>query len=253
MTDERRLATIRGLLSKAEATEFPDEAEAFFAKASELISRWAIDEAMVWADADSTLREQPAELQFVVHAPYMVQKSLLVSVVARGHLCTTVRLVGGSGAKTEVVSIVGFPSDLQWVDTLTTSLMVQMTAAMLSEAPSGLRPAESASWRRSFIMGFADTVRVRLEADRKAAMAEQDRAAGTKGAASAASGPASVSLVLASRKDEVDAHTRRLHPHTRVSRASVGSSFTGRSAGRAAGRRASMGRNRLGGRRALGR
>ena len=50
--DDRRLSTIRALLAKAEATEYPDEAEAFFAKASELISRWAIDEAMLWAGTD---------------------------------------------------------------------------------------------------------------------------------------------------------------------------------------------------------
>ena len=38
--DDRRLATIRGLLAKAEASEFPEEAEAFFNKASELIARY---------------------------------------------------------------------------------------------------------------------------------------------------------------------------------------------------------------------
>src|SRR5690606_31701227 len=66
---DRRLDTIRALLAKAEATDFPEEAEAFFAKASELISRWAIDEALLWAGADASGREQPDELQLVVHTP----------------------------------------------------------------------------------------------------------------------------------------------------------------------------------------
>ena len=55
--EDKRLATIRSLLAKAEATDYPEEAEAFFAKASELISRWAIDEAMIWAGEDRSGRE----------------------------------------------------------------------------------------------------------------------------------------------------------------------------------------------------
>ena len=60
--DDRRLATIRGLLAKAEATEFPEEAEAFFNKASELIARYAISEALIWAST-SRGREHPDELR----------------------------------------------------------------------------------------------------------------------------------------------------------------------------------------------
>ena len=44
---DSRLITIRNLLAKAEATSFPAEAEAFTAKASELMARYAIDEAML--------------------------------------------------------------------------------------------------------------------------------------------------------------------------------------------------------------
>ena len=90
---DRRLATIRGLLAKAEATDFPEEAEAFFAKASELISRWAIDEAMLWNGADRSGREQPDELQLVVHSPYLAQKAVLIGCVARANGCQAVRLV----------------------------------------------------------------------------------------------------------------------------------------------------------------
>jgi len=75
--DDRRLATIRGLLAKAEATEFPEEAEAFFNKASELIARYAISEALIWAST-SRGREHPDELRLVVHSPYVAQKSVLV-------------------------------------------------------------------------------------------------------------------------------------------------------------------------------
>ena len=253
--DDRRLSTIRALLAKAEATEYPDEAESFFNKASELISRWAIDEAMLWADADASGREQPDELQLLLHAPYLPQKAVLVGAVATAHGCRAVRIVSPPGVGKEVISVVGFPTELRWVDTLVTSLMVQLTSAMLSRCPGGLTPSASASWRRSFIVGFAEEVGRRLESDRAAAAAEHDAAtagasAGT--AAAGAGGASSTALVLASRADDVDDELRRRHPRLRSSWASSGRSASGRREGRAAGREASISRRGLGGRGRLG-
>lgn len=255
--DDRRLATIRALLAKAEATEYPDEAEAFFAKASELIGRWAIDEAMVWADTDRSGRESPEELQLVLHAPYLPQKAVLVGAVAQAHGCRAVRIVSPPGVGREVISVVGFPTELRWVDTLVTSLLVQLTSAMLARSPRGVSASVSASWRRSFIIGFAEEVGERLDADRRAAAAEHDaaRAARSDAAAAApgASSASSAALVLASRADEVDGELRRRHPRLRSSWASSGRSASGRREGRRAGRDASIERNGLGARARLGR
>lgn len=256
--DDRRLSTIRALLAKAEATDYPDEAEAFFNKASELISRWAIDEAMLWADADGSGREQPDELQLVIHAPYLPQKAVLVGAVAQAHGCRAVRIVSPSGTGREVISVVGFPTELRWVDTLVTSLLVQLTSAMLTRSPVGVSASVSASWRRSFIIGFAEEVGRRLESDRAAAAAERDAATRDAAAAAGAGGPdaaatPSAALVLASRSDEVDADLRRRHPRLRSSWASSGRSASGRREGRAAGRDASISRNGIGTRGRLGR
>lgn len=240
---DRRLATVRALLAKAEATEFPDEAEAFFAKASELIARYAIDEALVWAQADGS-GDRPEQVRLVVHAPYLGQKAVLVDAVAGAHGCRAVRLMGPSGRASEEISVVGFPSELRWVEALVTSLLLQLGRALLARAPRGLTPAASAGWRRSFIIGFAEEVAERLRADREVAAGERSATAGV-----AASG---VALVLASRADEVDREFRRQHPHVRSSWASSGRSRAGRDAGRSAGREASIGRHHLGGRRALG-
>jgi hypothetical protein len=256
--DDRRLAVVRGLLAKAEATEFPDEAEAFFAKASELIARYAIDEAVLWA-ADGSGRAEPEELRLVVHAPYLAQKAVLVHAVARAHGCQAVRVLSGPGVKTEVISVVGFPTDLRWVDTLVTSLLVQLTSAMLAECPTGLSASASAGWRRSFIMGFADEVETRLLADREQAVADadahgadgpdrSDRSGGQAGA-----GTPSVALVMVERDQEVRDEFRRRFPRVRSSWASRGSSAAGHRAGRAAGRDAALTRDSVGGRRPLGR
>ncbi|MGB3409959.1 MAG: DUF2786 domain-containing protein [Microthrixaceae bacterium] len=274
--EDRRLATVRNLLSKAEATEFPEEAEAFFAKASELIGRWAIDEAMLWDGADSGGREMPDELQLVVHGPYLPQKAILIAGVASAHGCRAIRLRGASGSRTEIISIIGFPSDLRWVETLVTSLLLQLTSAMLSRCPKGVSASDSASWRRSFIVGYAEEVRSRLEKDRAAAAAA--RAASTSGMADGDSGSGgsgrsggagahngsgdastsgdgsgnSVALVLASRVAEVDQDFRQRFPYVRSSWASSGRSAHGRNAGRKAGKEASLTRGGIGGRRALG-
>ena len=45
--DDRALRRIRGLLTKAESTDFPDEAESLTAKAQELMTRYAIDAALL--------------------------------------------------------------------------------------------------------------------------------------------------------------------------------------------------------------
>ena len=251
--DDRRLATIRGLLAKAEATEFPDEAEAFFNKASELIARYAIDEALLWA-ADGTGRQTPDELRLVVHAPYLAQKAVLVAAVARAHGCQAVRLMSGPGSGSEIVSVVGFPTDLRWVETLVTSLLVQLTSAMLAGCPTGMTPSGSAGWRRSFIMGFADEVATRLQADRDDAVRDADRArpAGTATAGGADSSDPSVALVLVRRDDEVRDDFKRRFPHVRSSWASSGSSREGHAAGRTAGRDAALTRDAVGGSRRLG-
>lgn len=245
--DDRRLSTIRGLLAKAEATQFPEEAEAFFDKASEMIARFAVDEAALWA-ASSGSREEPGEIRLVVHPPYLGQKAVLVGAVAGAQGCQAVRFGNGSAPDGEVIAVVGFPSDLRWVETLVTSLLVQLTAAMLAGCPRGLSPARSAGWRRSFIMGFADEVGSRLSGDREVAAreADLDHRPGTGANAD------SMAVVLVERSEEVVEEFRRRFPRIRTTRASTGGSRAGHDAGRLAGRDAALTRDAVGGRRSIG-
>ena len=50
--DERLFTRIRGLLSKAESSDFVEEADAFMAKAQELMTRYCIDRTMLDANAE---------------------------------------------------------------------------------------------------------------------------------------------------------------------------------------------------------
>lgn len=235
--DDRRLLVIRGLLTKAEASEFPEEAEAFFAKASELIARYAIDEAMIWAAQDTSVRSVPQEIQLVVEAPYVSQKGVLIGAVAHAHGCQTVAMASTdhAGKAIRVISVVGFASDLKWVETLVTSLLLQLGRALLHGQPAGLTASRSAAWRRSFIIGFSEEVSERLTADR----------------VSVANDESSTALVLIDREAQVNSELRRRYPRVRTTWVSSGSSSHGRDAGRAAGRDAALTKDSLGGRRSL--
>ncbi len=238
LTDDR-LTTIRGLLSKAEATPFPAEAEAFLAKATSLMTRYALDEAAVWASAEGG--GTPTEQRIELRRPYVSQKALLVNGIAEVFGCKAVRFPGGPGAESEMVSIVGFESDLEMVETLVTSLLVQAATASVAAQPGGMSPSSSAGWRRSFLSGFVHRTTERLAAERRRLVDEQP---------AAASGT-SMALVLADRGDDVAAEFRRRHPHIRVSRVSLGSSRSGQLAGQRAGNRADLGHRRVGGHRGL--
>ncbi len=238
--DDHRLALVRALLAKAEASDYPEEAEAFTAKASELIARYAIDDVLLWADDNSS--SSPEELRLVVLAPYLPQKAVLVSAVAGAQGCRAVRMPARPGERQEVISVVGFPSDLRWVDAMVTSLLVQLTTAMLDQSPQGVSSSTSAGWRRSFIVGFADSIAERLRRDRTA-RAES---------VSAESASGSTALVLMERDQHVAGEFRRRFPHVRSSWASSGSSRSGAAAGRRAGQEASLARGSVGGVRSIG-
>ncbi|MEI2697054.1 MAG: DUF2786 domain-containing protein [Microthrixaceae bacterium] len=254
--DDRRLVTIRGLLAKAEATEFPDEAEAFFAKASELISRWSIDEAMLWADSDESTRERPDELRLVLHSPYLPQKAVLVGVVASGARvsCGQARVSSPHrhrdrlGRRVPVRAVLGRHAGHQ-----------SDGSAHVGDARPQARRHDgvgvcvlAAQLHHRFCRRGRPAPRGRPCRPRRLNMTPSARGGGAGGVAAAAEA-ASTALVLASRQDDVDDELRRRHPHLRSSYASSGRSAEGRRHGRAAGREASIGRRGLGARGALGR
>lgn len=242
---DARMATIRALLAKAEATTFAAEAEAFTAKASELMTRYALDEAMIWADHRNG-SGVPTEIRIEVLRPFVAQKAVLIHSVAQVFGCRAIRLGSFGDQAGELVSIVGFEADLKLVNTLVTSLFLQLTTAMTR--PSVHMPARTSSqvaaWRRSFIMGFTATVSDRLRADHRRAADD------TTAAASSTS--RSVELVLRDRLAVVEDEFRDRYPRVRTSSVSTGTSDAGRRAGTSAGRSADLGTRRLGNRRALG-
>lgn len=155
--EPRELTRIRALLAKAEATGFSEEAEAFSAKAQELMARHSLDEALLAARTHST--ETPAARRIGVDAPYEPTKAVLLDAVATANHC---RAVWNSNLGFSTV--VGFEPDLETVELLYTSLLVQGTAAM-TKAEAAARTGgrkRTKTFRQSFLMAYAHRVGERL-------------------------------------------------------------------------------------------
>jgi len=151
------LDRIRALLAQAESTTFDAEAETFTAKAQELMTRHAIDAAMVSASALRS--EQPGTIRLPVDDPYCDAKSLLLQFVAESSRCRAVFY-----PRFALSSVVGFADDLTSTQMLFTSLLVQAQVAMQNaarSAPPGAR-ARSRSFRTAFLTAYAHRVAERL-------------------------------------------------------------------------------------------
>lgn len=154
--DPALLSRVRALLAKAESTDFEAEADAFTAKAQELMARHAIDEALLRTPdtvGAPDLRRLP------VHDPYADPKAALIGQVADVNRCRAVYT-----ANLGLVTVFGYDHDLRAVELLSISLLTQATTAMVRYGsrrdPSGR--SVTRSFRRAFLLGFAGRIGQRL-------------------------------------------------------------------------------------------
>jgi hypothetical protein len=234
------LSRVRKLLAQAEdPAATVAEAEAFNAKAAELIARFGIDAALL-ASTGRT-RDEIGHRLIGVDNPYPRDKAHLLTCVASALRCQTVHHYGAGSYR---VRVYGFGSDLLRVELLYTSLLLQATRQLVAVRPErdGWYGESTTAYRRSWLHGFACAVHTRLaRAERLAATEQPTSAAGT-----------STALVLRDRTDQVDAAVAAAHPRLRTMRRRD-LSGSGHGDGYGAGTRANLGTSALGGTRALSR
>lgn len=155
--DQKILARVRGLLAKAESTQFPEEAEALSAKAQELMNRHAFERALL--DADTHRQQTATSTRLWLDSPYVEGKSHLVAAIAKANRCKSVFY-----SKLGFVALVGDEMDLEIVELLATSLLVQATRAMVSEGrhTTYAGTSRTRSFRRSFLISYAVRIGERL-------------------------------------------------------------------------------------------
>jgi len=210
--DAKMLGRVRALLAKAESTSFPEEAEALSAKAQELMSRYSFEQALVAPPA----RSAGSARRFWLDDPYVGAKSSLVTAVASANRCKAV-----SYEKLGFLAVVGHEVDLDIVELLATSLLVQATEAMLAagrQVAAGGR-SRTRSFRHAFLLAYASRIGERLAAaDRSTSESVSDER---------------LLPVLTRRREEVDALFAELFP-TVGRRTHTISNGAGWQAGRAA-------------------
>jgi hypothetical protein len=201
--DERMLSRIRALLAKAEATEYAEEAEALSARAQELMAKYSIDQALL--AAESGRKDAPAGRRIAVDNPYEAPKTSLLQAVAMANRCRVVwsKEVG-------LATVVGFEADLDAVELLFTSLLVQASAAMLhaGSRQDAYGRSRTRAFRQSFLVSYAIRIGERLshaaEHATQEAAAEQETAAGQPAGAIAGAGGTALVPFLAARQRAVD-------------------------------------------------
>lgn len=229
------LGRVRKLLAQAEDSAVTAaEAEAFNAKAAELIARHGIDAAHL-ASTGRT-RDEIEHRVIPVDQPYARDKAQLLTSVADPLRCQTVH-THGRGRYT--VRVYGFASDLERVELLYTSLLLQATRDLVHVRPDYYGES-TAAYRRSWLAGFASAVYSRLlRAERRASAEQPATDSGT-----------STALVLRDRTDRVDTFVHAAHPRLRTMRRR-NLSGCGRTDGYHSGSRADLGARQLGHTRAL--
>jgi hypothetical protein len=239
--DPGLLAKIRKLLTKAEdPATTPQEAELYTAKATELMAAYGIDRALL-AVAEPSL-DVVGDRVIDLDRPYAADKADLLGTVAVRLGCRPVRRTRlRAGVKEISLHMFGHQSDLQRVEILFTSLLVQaMHALARTPVPRYDHPA---AFRRSWLAGFSQSIGQRLAMAELAAAAQAEDRFAARGTSAA--------LVLADRSVAVQSARDAAYPV--LGRASP-RRLSGRGHGRgwAEGQRADLGGTRLvGGRRAL--
>ncbi|MEU9994276.1 DUF2786 domain-containing protein [Streptomyces sp. NPDC050848] len=195
--EPRMLTRVRALLAKAEATGYPEEAEALTAKAQELMARHSLDEAALAARTPSG--DVPGAMRIGVEPPYEQAKAILLDAVASANHCRAVwnEPYGFS-------TVVGFEADLDPVELLYTSLLVQGTAAMTraeAQQRAGGRK-RTKSFRQSFLLAYANRLGARLATTTRRVAAETP----------------TLLPALASREVAVTSRADEMFPETRTTR-----------------------------------
>lgn len=250
-TQEKYADKIAKLLAKAESTT-PEEAESLTAKAQELMSKWAIDEAMVEAargighGSSNIVKEE-----FVIVGIYRFPLAELCIRILKVNDCSIVQLGGRNPRtidgklfrETVVYSVIGYKADIDRARFLHTSLMLQ---AITSENRWWDANKEEHAWkvkgghyeRRQFLFSFARETGRRLQDAKRAAENQAEKEYEGK----------SVALVLVGKQERVLAKRDEFFPSLRRVRHTGmrGGSHAAHAAGTAAGARADLGQTRLG-------
>ncbi|MDN5757932.1 MAG: DUF2786 domain-containing protein [Tomitella sp.] len=221
-----KLEQVRKLLAKADSVAGTPEADAFNAKAFDLIAQYGFDEAAARA-VDNAGPADIVKRNVHITGQYRTQQRLLVYGLVRALHCA------GAGHN-YVEQLFGTDQALDRIEVLFSTLRLQMFSG--AKTARGYDASSTKVARRRWMEGFAQAVYSRLSE------AEQHATAASPGAA----------VVLVDDRDRAD---QKMRDELRVRaprRRIVRGDHAAAAAGAAAGSRADIGHDRIGSRLAIG-
>jgi Protein of unknown function (DUF2786) len=221
---ERLFTRIRGLLTKAESTDFAEEADAFMTKAQELMTRHCVDRTMLEAEGDGA--SGVGARRVWLEEPYLEAKAFLLANVASANRCRAI-----ADQNFGFSTVFGHTGDLDATDLLFTSLLVQATRRItaLGNDPTFGRRSRKPSYRRSFLLAYAGRIGSRLREANEAATVAADQALDNR-----------LLPVLARREEKLDAAIGALFGELKELQVSL-TDVAGWAAGTAAAEQAELG------------
>jgi Protein of unknown function (DUF2786) len=210
-TCERKTRQILGLLNKAERTDNDEEALSLSAKAAALQAEWAITEGMIRAfqNGDEPARPTRKMYTFSQNKSFVKQRSELLWVLVKEGRCYMVL----TGDRTS--EIFGFEDDIEFVEQLYQSLLVQMAhegdRALFAYENRHGKLSNRYAWRRNYYIGYAGGVALRLKDEMRRVVAEAERR-----------NPGKAELVLVGRKRQSKQLLDEVYPPRTLRRTRAG-------------------------------
>lgn len=232
MSENKRLDAIRGLLALAENQAGTPEGEAASERANSMMIKYQVNAALLDATADKP-DYIVTDHVITVHAPYAKTKASLINNVANVLGVKIVQLHSYDRSVTPL-SVIGFSKDIELLEMLYTSLLVQSQLEMARAERDGMwdawgRKINAKTWRTSFQYGYVMRVTARLSSIYKAAV---DETPGT-------------GLVLVDRSKEVDLAVKNKFEKLRKTPGGSARSAAGYGAGQKAANKADLGQSRF--------
>ncbi|SCK47853.1 Protein of unknown function [Streptomyces sp. WMMB 714] len=202
------MARVKAILRQAEDPSVTEaESEAFLQKATALMAKYGIEQAMLSGDEPTS--EQPVDRVVEATAPWMRECKRLLAQIALQMRCQAV--YPGGKSNRHRVHLFGFASDLHSVEVLYASLRLQMLQgselAGAEHRPAGEDPR---AYKRSWMLGFIRAVVARVGEAERAAREESENE--QRQASPDGDEVRSVALVLADRTAEVEAEVSARYP-----------------------------------------
>jgi hypothetical protein len=252
---EKMLEKVRKLLALAEdRAATPAEAEAFSAKAEQLMIDYAIDNAML-AESDPVKADKIIHRSMRLVQPHLKVKAGMLYEIGK---CLSVGVAyeitdrnDGQGIYC-VMGLIGYEVDVEWVEVLFTSLELQRINALAKSVKNKSQYESGRAFTASFNHAFRTAVINRLKMSRQASVARRDDET-TAVPGDVSLKKTSTALVLIAREERVNEEYRARFPYAREKTTTYRyNSASGYRAGNAAGDNAQIARGSVGGaRRAL--